>query len=76
MFHVEIWNIQLKQPFINRCFGFQESKKYVVTNLVGGFNPFEKYYSQWESSPSSSENKKYLKPPPRVYWGYDPLTKL
>ena len=33
--------------------------------LVGGFNPFEKYYSKWESSPNMGENKKYLKPPPR-----------
>ena len=32
--------------------------------LVGGFNPFEKYSSKWESSPSRVENKKYLKPPP------------
>jgi len=27
----------------------------------GGFNPFEKYESKWESSPNSGENKKYLK---------------
>ena len=32
--------------------------------LVGGFNPFEKYESKWESSPGRDENKKYLKPPP------------
>ena len=32
-------------------------------NLVGGFNPFEKYQSKWESSPNRGENKKYLKPP-------------
>ena len=32
--------------------------------LVGGFNPFEKYLSKWESSPNRGENKKYLKPPP------------
>ena len=36
------------------------------TQLVGGFNPFEKYESKWESSPGmDDENKKYLKPPPR-----------
>jgi len=34
--------------------------------LVGGFNPFEKYKSNWESSPNRGENKKSLKPPPRV----------
>ena len=33
------------------------------TNLVGGLNPFEKYYSKWESSPNRGENKRYLKPP-------------
>ena len=32
-------------------------------NLVGGFNPSEKYKSNWESSPNRGENKKYLKPP-------------
>ena len=32
--------------------------------LVGGFNPFEKYFSKWECSPSRDENKTYLKPPP------------
>ena len=26
--------------------------------LVGGFNPFEKYESKWESSPNEGENKK------------------
>jgi len=29
--------------------------------LVGGFNPSEKYWSKWESSPSRGENKKSLK---------------
>ena len=33
--------------------------------LVGGFNPFEKYESKWESSPNRDENRKYLKPQPR-----------
>ena len=35
------------------------------TNLVGGFNPFEKYEiyeSNWKSSPNKSENEQYLKP--------------
>ena len=31
--------------------------------LVGGFNPFEKYESKWESSPNRDEHIKYLKPP-------------
>ena len=34
--------------------------------LVGGFNPFEKYESNWESSPGGGENKKYLKPPASI----------
>ena len=33
-------------------------------NLVGGFNPIEKYSSNWKSSPNRGENKKSLKPPP------------
>ena len=28
--------------------------------LVGGFNPFQKYLSKWESSPNRAEHKKYL----------------
>ena len=34
-------------------------------SLVGGFNPFEKYWSNWIISSSRGENKRYLKPPPR-----------
>ena len=37
--------------------------------LVGGFNPSEKYSSKWESSPTTGENKKYLKPPPSFVCG-------
>ena len=29
----------------------------VVVFLVGGFNPFEKYQSNWKSSPGRDENK-------------------
>ena len=35
------------------------------SNLVGGFNPSEKYESKWVSSPGRGQNKKCLKPPPR-----------
>ena len=36
------------------------------TNLVGGFDPFEKYQSNWESSPTRGENKNIFElPPPR-----------
>ena len=36
---------------------------------VGGFNPAEKYWSKWESSPNRGEHyiNKYLKPPPSMY---------
>ena len=33
--------------------------------LVGGFNPCEKYESKWKSSPNRGENRQYLKPPTR-----------
>ncbi len=32
--------------------------------LGGGFNPFEKFLSNWMISTGRGENKKYLKPPP------------
>ena len=37
--------------------------KHQTSGLVGGFNPFEKYSSNWIISPNRGENKKYLKPP-------------
>ena len=36
--------------------------------LVGGFNPFEKYLSIWNISPSRDENKQYFKPLPRIHF--------
>ena len=36
-------------------------------SLVGGFNPFEKYSSNWIISPGRGENKKSLKPPPNSF---------
>ena len=39
--------------------------KQTKVTLVGGFNPFQKYWSKWEPSPNS-ENEKDLKPPPRT----------
>ena len=36
-------------------------------NLVGGFNPSEKYSSNWIISPHRDEHKKYLKAPPSNY---------
>ena len=34
------------------------------TYLVGGFNPIEKYESNWIMSPGRGEHKEYLKPAP------------
>ena len=33
--------------------------------LVGGFNPSEKYLSNWIIAPNRDEHQKYLKPPPK-----------
>ena len=38
----------------------------VNSQLVGGFNPFEKYEPNWKSSPNRDENKKSLKPQPSL----------
>jgi len=51
------WPLNIGYP-LKRKFFFQPF-------LVGGSNPFEKYWSKWESSPNRSENKKHLKPPTR-----------
>ena len=56
-----------------------------ISSLDGGFNPFEKCWSNWIISPGRDENKKYLKPPPsspqkrksfnhcvpsKIFWSY------
>ena len=52
-----------KNYFSNLDFRNQVSINYY---LVGGWtNPFEKYWSKWESSPNRDENQQYLKPPPK-----------
>ena len=40
--------------------GTYSNSKMIVEKhvLVGGFNPFEKYWSKWESSPNRGEHKK------------------
>ena len=49
--------------------GKEKSPHEQWSRLVGGFNPLEKYLSNWKSSPNRDENKKYLKPPPwRPLW--------
>ena len=49
----------------NACQDAWKVPRILLTKLVGGFNPFEKYQSKCESSPDRRENKKHLKPPPR-----------
>ena len=39
------------------------TKKRPRKDLAGGFNPFEKYQSNWIMSPSMGKNKKSFKPP-------------
>ena len=51
------WN----KPTIPKRIGHLTSMKH----LVGGFNLFEKYESNWIISPTRGENEKKLKPPPR-----------
>jgi hypothetical protein len=36
-----------------------------IISLVGGFNPPEKYWSDWIIIPTIGENKKCSKPPTR-----------
>ena len=44
----------------------KDQRTIAISILVGGFNPSEKYQSQWESSPNRDENKNSLKPPPSI----------
>ena len=48
--------------------GTYSNSKMIVEKhvLVGGFNPFEKYWSKWESSPNRGEHKKNI-------WNYHPV---
>ena len=41
-------------------------KRKIKGILVGGFKLIEKYESNWIISPGKGENKKCLKPPPRI----------
>ena len=43
---------------------FAQQKRYVISKLGDGFNPFEKYESNWIISRGRDENKEDLKPPP------------
>ena len=60
-----VWDVdfnreRLKQPTLTKHSPKKKNKTSTQSNLVGGFNPVEKYWSKWESSPSRGENKKYL----------------
>ena len=46
----------------------------LIAYVVGGFNPIEKYWSNWIISPGRGEKKKCLKPPPSDSL-YDELCK-
>ena len=50
------------------CFPPKKMVFRVISILVGGFNPSEKYGSKWESSPNRGEYEKYLKPPPHFFF--------
>ncbi len=54
------WKIEKKMPFEMVSFLGEH------VNPVGGFNPSEKYWSNWIISPGRDENQKYVKTPPRV----------
>ena len=58
----ELWK-HFPQTTLKGKLGKFLSKKH----LVGGFNPSEKYQSNWMISPSRVEHEKYLKPPPRTF---------
>ena len=58
---------------------FLDSHDFVISKLVDGFNPFEKYARQIGSfAEVGVENKRYLKPPPRksLIWWIFPQTIL
>ena len=47
----------------------------VISQITSGFNPSERFSSNWNMSPGRGENKKYLKPPTRFVDGiYQPWT--
>ena len=47
-----------------------------LPNLVGGFNPFEKYQSNWKPSPNRGENKKIFETTTWITWVITPITRL
>ena len=64
-YHINTFVERLSRGFVNGEMG--SVANCILSDLVGGFNPSEKYQSNWKSSPSRGENKKYLKPPSRDF---------
>ena len=60
------WRVTIRWNLFSSLFK-RHTKKLKVLELVGGFNPFEKYESNWIISPGRDE-KKYLKPPPSEWF--------
>ena len=61
---------RFRNPKLNLYLSLESCVGGVDPKLVGGFNPFEKYWSKWESSPNRGENEKCLKTPPRKHMSY------
>ena len=60
-----------RKPAVNYYGDLLKVEKTMKNWQVGGFNPFEKYESNWMISPNRGEHKKYLKPP--TSWGWTHL---
>ena len=54
--------------YCHSCLSFPVNLKLEQHYLVGGFNPFEKCWSNWIISPGRGKNKTCLKPPPSIFW--------
>ena len=50
------------------CFQNNTQDLFTFSLLVGGFNPSQRYWSDWKSCPNRGENKTYVKPPPILPW--------
>ena len=62
LWHVTITFFSAHEQVFVQCLDLNRKSR--TDSLVGGFNPFEKYESNWIIFPNTGENKKYVKPPP------------
>ena len=62
--HSHIEGVLMKPCYVKILHLKPTSPAFRSSHLVSDFDPFEKYLSNWESSPNRGENKKYLKRPP------------